>query len=119
MLLTTYRITNHLTKDVLLLCTPIMGVCFKQIFDFIEHRNLTVVLRWMPSHLKPYDVRPPDVSHLDVVGNHFEDIEAGNAADRYRVEVNAAFQFFHWRNLAMKVQRRMVAIVQNLSEREN
>ena len=75
-------------------------------------------IRWMPSHLKPYDARPPGVSHLDIAGNNFADVEAGKAAKTFCVELNASSQFFHWRKLAGRIQRRMVAIIQNLPERK-
>ena len=47
----------------------------------------------MPSHLKPYDVRPPGVSHLDIAGNNFADVEAGKAAKTFCVELNALRSF--------------------------
>ena len=45
-------------------------------------------------------------------------MEAGLAAATYCVELNASSQFFHWRNLAGKVQRRLAAIVQELPDRK-
>ena len=72
----------------------------------------------MPSHLKPGDPRPPGVSELDVIGNDFADIEAGTAAEKHKVDLNASSQHLYYRNLAGKVQRRMVAIIQNLPERK-
>ena len=91
---------------------------YRRIFDLIDQKSLTFSIRWMPSHLKPYDVRPNGVSHLDVIGNNFADEEAGMAAKSHCVELNASSQFFHWRNLAGKIQRRLVAILQDLPDRK-
>ena len=91
------------------------GDLYRKIFNLLEQKNVSLIVRWMPSHLLPYDVRPPGVSDLDVIGNNFADKEAGKAAESYCVELNASSQFFHWRNLAGRVQRRMAAIIQNLS----
>jgi len=53
------------------------GDSFRQIFDLIKYKNLHFRIRWMPSHLQPFDVTPPGVGYLDVVGNNFADVEAG------------------------------------------
>ena len=56
------------------------GDLYRRIFELIDQKSLTFSIRWMPSHLKPYDVRPNGVSHLDVIGNNFADEEDGMAA---------------------------------------
>ena len=43
------------------------GDLHRRIYDLIEQKSLNFSIRWMPSHLKPYDVRPFGVSHLDVM----------------------------------------------------
>ena len=53
---------------------------FKEIFFLIDTRQLVVTVRWMPSHLKEEDERPPGVSLEDVRGNVFADVQAGLAA---------------------------------------
>ena len=94
------------------------GDLYQKIFDLIDQKSLTFTIRWMPSHLKPYDVRPMGVSYLDVIGNNFADEEAGTAAKSFCIELNASSQFFHWRNLAGKIQRRLVAILQELPDKK-
>jgi hypothetical protein len=62
---------------------------FKDIFSLIDMHSLSIHVRWMPSHLKPDDIRPEGVSVLDVIGNNFADIQAGEAAKRRAVPVTS------------------------------
>ena len=83
-----------------------------------NRKSFSFAIRWMPSHLQPYAVRPPGVSHLDVIGNNFADAEAFKAAKTYCVELNASSQFFHRKSPAGKTWRCVAAIIQDLLDRK-
>ena len=60
-----------------------------RVFSFIEDKSLQVTMRWMPSHLSE-DSLPTGVSLLDLLGNTMADLMAGQAANRYCVDLNIA-----------------------------
>ena len=95
------------------------GDLFRQIFIAIQLKNIRLTVRWMPSHRKDSDELPIGVSKRDVVGNNFADVEAGKAAVLHEVDLNASTNLLHYRYLAGRIQRRIVAILQSLPKRTN
>ena len=63
---------------------------FMEIFEHIRYFNISLTVRWMPSHLSDVDERPPGVSRLDVLGNRIADEYAGKAASLYEVAASLA-----------------------------
>jgi len=94
------------------------GDLFKQIFLATRLKNISLTVRWMPSHTDETDELPAGVTRRDVVGNNFADIEAGKAALLYEVDLNASSMMLHYRALAGRIQRRIVAILQSLPQRK-
>ena len=94
------------------------GDLFKQIFLATRLNNISLTVRWMPSHTDETDELPAGVTRRDVVGNNFADIEAGKAALLHEVDLNASSIMLHYRALAGRIQRLIVAILQSLPQRK-
>jgi hypothetical protein len=94
------------------------GDLFRELFHIIRLKSINFTLRWMPSHLKVTDELPPGVTRLDVIGNDFADKEAGKAAIKHGVDLNASVNVLYYRNLARRIQQRIVAIIQSLDKRK-
>ena len=67
--------------------------------------------------VKEGDELPQGVSEVDVIGNNFADLEAGKAAVTHEIDFSAASTMLHYRSLAGRIQRRIVAILESLPSR--
>ncbi len=76
------------------------GDIFRKIFDATRIKNISLSVRWMPSHKKDGEDLPAGVTEVDVIGNNFADIEAGKAAIRLQIDVNVSSVMLLHRNLA-------------------
>ena len=97
---------------------------FKAIFYYIETSGLTVKVRWMPSHIKekrdkdPNFAVPSFVTELDIQGNSWADVLAGEAAKVTQInDMNVPTQYLYHYHLVRKIQRRLVSILCALPNR--
>ena len=85
-----------------------------RLFKHTIQKAIKLSVRWMPSHLKDTDVRPPGVSRLDVLGNRHADTLAGDAATEVMVPLAASTPYLFYVHLVKQIQRRLTSIVLNL-----
>jgi len=83
---------------------------YTALFHDIECKAVRLTVRWMPSHLKPTDVRPPGVSLLDVQGNEHADRLAGEAALTACVPLHVSAPYLSNVRLTRKIQHRLATI---------
>ena len=69
---------------------PRPGDIYEQIFKLAMDKAVKLSVRWIPSHLKDDDERPPSVSLDDVKGNRLADELAGKAATRLALPLHVA-----------------------------
>ena len=99
---------------------------FKSIFYNIHHKNINITVRWMPSHLSkkidnpdlyPEFVLPDFVSLNDVKGNQWADDLCGKAARNATLPLHITTPIIYYKNLIVRIQRRLVAILCTLPNR--
>ena len=73
-------------------------------------------MRWMPSHLSE-DNLPTGVSLLDLLGNTKADLMAGQAANRFCVDLNIAASVLFYSSLIKRIQKRLACILCHLPNR--
>ena len=71
----------------------------------------------MPSHLKPADERPSDVTPRDLIGNEFADTHAKIIAKARCIDLNVSSNVVYHHNLVRRIQRRHATIIMNLPYR--
>jgi len=91
---------------------------YSELFKQILYKAIRLTVRWMPSHLKPTDVRPPGVSPLDVQGNAHADDLAGKAAKAACVPLHVSTPYLANVWLTKKIQYRLATILVHLPNRE-
>ena len=74
-------------------------------------------MRWMPSHLKEGDERPPGVPELDVTSNDHADRLARQAADAEEISPAIAAPYLESVSLVTHIQRRLATIMLYLPPR--
>ena len=80
---------------------------YKQMHEQIYFKQLSIVVRWMPSHLghAEHDDRPEGVSHFDVLANHQADSYAGIAAVQAQIPDPVAVNYIYYVDLVAKTRR--------------
>ena len=95
---------------------------FKSIFDNILLKNIDITVRWMPSHLtdkldNPDFVLPENVTVCDIKGNQWADELCGKAAKNAKLPMHITTPIIYYKNLIIRIQRRLVAILCALPNR--
>ena len=92
---------------------------YKELFMHIKNQQLSIKVRWMPSHLKDgVKVRPCDTSDIDIEGNDKADGLAETAAKFLKVPDHAAKKYIRHANLVKTIQKRLATILMYLPKRE-
>ena len=90
----------------------------KTIFSTIAEKEITVKVRWMPSHLKTDTVDLlSGVSVIDILGNDLADKWAKVAADRCCVDLNSSSRILFYGSLVRRIQARLATIITYLLNR--
>ena len=85
---------------------------YKIIFDHIQVKQLSVSVRWMPSHLvKGVKKRPADVSNEDIVANDKADELAEQAAKLVQLPNGIACNYINHAHKISKIQNRLATIL--------
>ena len=92
---------------------------FNKLFQPWISKGIVLNVRWMPSHLKLTDPRPSGVSDTDIVSNGHADQQAGFASLECSVPTDLANEYSEKYNLVSIVQKRIIAIIRNLPDRES
>ena len=96
---------------------------FKSIFCNIATKHLTLIVRWIPSHLaeklakNPNYVVPEFVSKLDIKAKDWADELAGKAAHSAEVPLNVSTPYLYHYHLIRRIQKRLVTILCTLPDR--
>ena len=86
----------------------------------IKEKRLTFKVVWIKSHLPLWqpDQWPPEVTNLQVFGNHYADKYAGEAARKYTLPADITSPIRQTLHLVTKIQWRLAAILCNLPARQ-
>ena len=92
---------------------------YKTLFDVIKNNNLSVTIRWMPSHLleKPTKGVFSCMSNLDILGNDHADKLASDAAATAQVDCRVAVKHKQSVALVKYIQLRLATILTHLPSR--
>jgi hypothetical protein len=91
---------------------------WKEVFDFIVAKDLSVSVRWMPSHTKDNQKKWCEgVSAIDVEANDMADKYAGEAAQKYELPNPVTCGPIYYYKLIKKIQKRLATIIMNLPDR--
>jgi len=96
---------------------------YYELFQIVRNKQLKLTVRWMPSHLAdsadatPINL-PEGISQNDVIGNRFADLYAKEAAKLVQVPLQVSTGCIYYYNLVKNIQKRLVAILQNLPDRK-
>ena len=91
---------------------------YKELFMHIRVKQLSVQVRWMPSHLKDgVKVRPSDTTDLDIEGNDKADSLADTAASFLKIPDHAAKKYIKHASLVITIQKRLATILMYLPKR--
>jgi hypothetical protein len=79
---------------------------YHELFDLLRKKNVQLKVKWMPSHLDEdgTQIRPSNVTKLDVAGNNFADKYAALAAAAVQVPVQVAADCKYNYKLVKKIQ---------------
>ena len=91
---------------------------FEEIYKHIDNKQLTVSVRWVPSHLGIDDERPACMSLKDWHGNDRADNMASEAAKPVQLPNRVAFPFLFMAKRIYQIQSRLVVIISNLPHRK-
>ena len=92
---------------------------FNKLFQLCIAKGIILNVRWMPSHLKLTDDRPPGISDTDMMSNGHADEQAGFASLECKVPTDLANEYSETYDLASIIRKRILAIVRNLPARDN
>ena len=91
---------------------------FHELYLSVRRKNISLTVRWMPSHLSRGDERPEGVSELDVIGNSHADFYAGEAARDYQVSDEVAENCIKYYKETSLIQNRIAAVIMSLPPRQ-
>ena len=92
---------------------------YNELFKLTIDKAIRLNVRWMPSHLKEEDERPPGVSLLDVRGNGHADGLAGKAAELALLPPSVSAPHVYYVSLVKRIQLRLATIVIYLPHRKH
>ncbi len=92
---------------------------YDKIWKLIQGKQLSVTVRWMPSHLleNPTKGVYSCMTNLDILGNDRADKLAERAATRFCVTLDVSAPIIYYTCLVKRIQKRLVAITVNLPSR--
>ena len=81
---------------------------FKQLVHNIAVKNIDIIVRWIPPHLKekmqkPVFILPSEASHNDIDGNDWADEPARIAATYAELRIGITTPVIYYENLAVRI----------------
>ena len=86
---------------------------FELLFHYIESKNISITVKWMPSHLKlyPNKKRPDWVTESDIIVNDMADELADlSTLNRYG-DMNIPLRVIKYTHLVGKIQSKLACIL--------
>jgi hypothetical protein len=94
---------------------------FADIYRNIEDKGITLVFKWMPSHIKTLAAKrakaPAWVTDFEIEGNDQADRLADAAAVKFEQPLSAATPVLEFRKLLVAIQMRLLTILMTLPKR--
>jgi hypothetical protein len=84
---------------------------YEKLFDLIFSKDLIILVRWMPLHLKQGDELSVGVSLPDVIANGHADRLAKEAAASVQLSHANTSQYMHYSRLVSRLQKRLATIL--------
>ena len=96
---------------------------FKEIYEKRDLKNLGIVVKWMPSHLKTkpekYKIKPDWVTERDIHFNDIVDKAAERAALQHAIQdANVTTRIKQYRKLVVDIQKRLANIIMSAPDRK-